>query len=300
MRISCLHPFIREIPQLVDELGLPVRQVFPCGKCPVCRSKDAKDWMLRLQYEADNSINPSFLTLTYNEKNVVRFGSVPVLVKRDLQLFVKRLRRRLEREFPHLPPFRFFGVGEYGGNTGRPHYHVICFNMPPIRDARKIIESCWQKGFITYDAVSPSRIAYVASYANYAQLFVDDKDTEIPPTFRVMSRRPGIGAGFTEDRRRSAFYRDGESRGITYHGIRYRFPRYFRDRIFFTEESRLRLQTDSLRFIENEDRHYEQVYGQFDEDRVKRGLPTVREEAQMKFLDDLRKKYIIHKLHRKL
>lgn len=53
----------------------------------------------------------------------------------DLDLFLKRLRKS-------LPPrsIRYFAVGEYGGTSGQPHYHLFLFGLDPsnfhlVRDA---------------------------------------------------------------------------------------------------------------------------------------------------------------------
>lgn len=57
--------------------------------------------------EQDRHVCTSFVTLTYDEEHLPPDGS---LRKRDLQLYLKRLRRRL--------PFRFFAAGEYGERGG--------------------------------------------------------------------------------------------------------------------------------------------------------------------------------------
>lgn len=60
-----------------------------------------------------------FLTLTYDDLNLPRFGQ---LVKRDLQLFFKRLRKI-------TGPFRYVACGEYGELKRRPHFHVALFGV---------------------------------------------------------------------------------------------------------------------------------------------------------------------------
>lgn len=298
MRVTCLHPYIREIPQLVNELGLPIQEHFPCGKCPVCRNNDSRDWMLRLSVEADHSINSQFITLTYDEKNIVRIGSVGILVKRDVQLFIKRLRERIADKFPDFPKLRFFLVGEYGGTTHRPHYHAIFFNIPPDCNFRRLVEDCWSKGFVTVSPLNNNRIAYVSGYALLSFLFSPSKNSEIPPPFRVMSRRPGIGAQFKSNRL-IEYYRN-HPEGITYKGFHYRFPRFYKDAIFIDESDKQKIRDSADRFREEEDRIYYSMYNEIDKYRLQAGLPTMREEFNKRFLDSLQKKYIIHKLHRKL
>lgn len=47
----------------------------------------------------------------------------PTLRKRHYQLFFKRLRKWYGK------PIRYFGTGEYGSKTQRPHYHFIIFGL---------------------------------------------------------------------------------------------------------------------------------------------------------------------------
>lgn len=95
-----------------------------------------------------------FVTLTYRPKDLptIEAGShkgESTLNKRDIQLFLKRLRRhekgfepyyetkindKLEPENKITYPIRYFYCGEYGTNpnaTHRAHYHMALFNWQP-------------------------------------------------------------------------------------------------------------------------------------------------------------------------
>lgn len=71
-----------------------------------------------------------FLTLTYAPEHLPRLGA---LRPEDHQHFLKRLRRRLVREWRDggekgpKPKVRFFHCGEYGETGLRPHFHTILF-----------------------------------------------------------------------------------------------------------------------------------------------------------------------------
>lgn len=194
----------------------------PCGKCIGCRSSRALGWALRCQLELQQHDEAVFTTLTYNDENLP-----PTLRKRDLQLWLKRLRRTLERsqqrrELQHLETntpastqsLRFFGCGEYGETTGRPHYHAILFNLG-VRH-RDRIEDTWGLGHTRTEEITPARIAYTAGYVakKIAIQFRGSYETVDPDTGEVtlrfskdtyhngirwqdqfiqMSRRPGIG-----------------------------------------------------------------------------------------------------------
>lgn len=63
--------------------------------------------------------NNSFITLTYNNENLPKDGSIS---KKALQNFFKRYRKRFPKN-----TIRYFACGEYGDLNGRPHYHAILF-----------------------------------------------------------------------------------------------------------------------------------------------------------------------------
>lgn len=123
-----------------------------CGRCRACRVNRSTMWTLRLIFELDKWKYASFVTLTYNEDKIPEdFG----LCKRDLQLFIKRLRSRLSEDNRRLV---YYAVGEYGSDNrsspigiehGRPHYHLIIFGLNPDpydedNKDRDLIADCWE------------------------------------------------------------------------------------------------------------------------------------------------------------
>ena len=111
------------------------------------------DWSIRMQFEFDfwqkrDSV-PVVALLTYDEQHLHRTslgnGS---LCERDVQLFMKRLRKKLSKEQVFI---RYFYCGEYGPDTGRPHYHILVFGIPNSYSRKKIFElfqSPWEHGFV--------------------------------------------------------------------------------------------------------------------------------------------------------
>lgn len=162
----------------------------PCGKCDACRLQAAKNWANRCLMEAHYSQDNYFVTLTFDP--AICPGKVDT---RDLSGFMKRLRKALGSNI------RFFGCGEYGEKSGRPHYHVILFNCK-LDDLRlldaskglfvsKTIARCWPFGFHSVGAVTQESINYVARYTS--------KKTPGKKGFLQMSRRPGIGERYLLD-----------------------------------------------------------------------------------------------------
>lgn len=155
--MSCYHPVTvwrsREINQgsgkrpLVfsaakGQLGSQMQ--IPCNQCIGCRLDRARSWSIRLMHERTQHELCCFLTLTYNDHYLPKDRS---LVKRDFQLFMKRLRKYHHYNNPDAPLIKYYMCGEYGGNTDRPHYHAIVFGLD-FADKKRHSES--KKGHTLY------------------------------------------------------------------------------------------------------------------------------------------------------
>ena len=169
----------------------PIYQV-PCGHCRGCLADRSRDWVVRNQKELDSCHGvASFLTLTYDAEHLPQGG---VLVKRDLQLFLKRLRTYCPETI------RFFASGEYGSRSARPHYHLIVYGLYFSVDDRKngvagaLISKIWGKGICYVGDVNAHSISYVCRYVlKKADGFKVENSV---PEFVNMSRNPGIGSDF--------------------------------------------------------------------------------------------------------
>lgn len=75
-----------------------------CGTCIQCMAEKANNWVIRNFYESQKHKNICFVTLTYKENPII-------LIKRHLQLFCKRLRKKISKNGAKI---RFFSAGEYG------------------------------------------------------------------------------------------------------------------------------------------------------------------------------------------
>lgn len=136
----------------------------------------------------------AFLTLTYDKENL---PNPPEVSKREIQLFMKKLRAYSGREY------RYYAVGEYGEKTWRPHYHLIVYGLNPTDE--KLISKCWKKGFVYCGLVTDASCSYVSSYV--IKRMTKKTDPRLggrQPEFALMSRRPGIGAKIV-DRMASAY-----------------------------------------------------------------------------------------------
>lgn len=118
-------------------------QKIPCGKCIGCRLDYSRQWATRCMLESKDYQQNWFITLTYDEENkplmmwgVDEDGLIyepqedwnGTLNPKDLTKFIKDLRRYWKYHF-NEDNIRFYACGEYGGQTKRPHYHAIIFNL---------------------------------------------------------------------------------------------------------------------------------------------------------------------------
>lgn len=169
----------------------------PCGQCIGCTMAYAKSWALRCNLEMQQHRKVAFATLTYSDDN-----KPPTISRQHLSAYVKRLRARSEAA--NAPRLRYYGCGEYGEHTRRPHYHAIIFGLSTAE--RSLMEDAWGLGHVrVYDA-TPETIAYTAGYTakkwgwfddHIAEDRVDPETGEVyryQPPFTQMSRVPGIAA----------------------------------------------------------------------------------------------------------
>lgn len=110
-----------------------------------------------------------FLTLTYNNENLPKNGSLNL---KHFQLFMKRLRKKIEPR-----KIKFYHCGEYGDKTYRPHYHAIIFgyDFPDKKHHKnsptgekiyisKELDKLWEKGHCTVGNATFESAGYVARY----------------------------------------------------------------------------------------------------------------------------------------
>lgn len=182
--------------------------LLPCGQCMPCRFNHRRMWTTRISLEAQLWPRNAFLTLTYSDDNFPSDGSVSVT---DHQDFMKRLRSRW---FRHTGEYiRFFGCGEYGEKTFRPHYHYAVFNFPPCEGSGanyfdgkyhschcrvcRFVEHSWQKGATFTGALEYDSAQYVAGYVTKKMTSKDDPRLGgRHPEFMRASRNPGLAANF--------------------------------------------------------------------------------------------------------
>lgn len=223
----------------------------PCGKCAFCLRRRQREWIFRIKKEYSVSESAIFITLTYNNESITYGSEKPTLVKRDLQLFFKRLRKKVKKVYPEKR-VRYYSVGEYGGITGRPHYHAIIFNMH-ICDSQ-LVDSSWSLGHVQVGTVTDNSIAYVTKY-----LINQEHDFEgRQRPFANMSLKPGIGESYLKYK---AHHRLNDLATVTLRGYRFSMPRYYRERMFSKDELEQIGFDNRLRAEFNYKRDYDRLLG---------------------------------------
>lgn len=275
-----LRPWFEDYAPPCRDADVYFGQTIPCGTCLGCRVDKSREWANRLLLEKEYYPDDQcyFITLTYDDDHVpYTYYPDPdsgeaqpalTLSSDDLQRFLKRLRYHAK------VPLRFFGCGEYGPQTFRPHYHLIVFGLvlgdlvpygkgeagfmyyqsnwltsiwserkAPTRHGSVTSLSadpeyfCTPLGRVLVSPASWQTFAYVARYTTKKLYGVESEFYEkfnLEPPFLRMSRQPGIGSRWFHDHPDVYDFEYINIKTPT-GGRKFRPPRYF-DRLFDAED----------------------------------------------------------------
>lgn len=200
-------------------------QEIPCGHCLACRLARSREWANRCMLELQYYESAYFVTLTYDDEHlplneyVTEDGEVcqsATLVKKDFQLFIKRLRKRFCNGQEGQSKIRYYACGEYGSQTLRPHYHCIIFGLK-LDDLRLYkqsrlgdnyynsasLDKVWNKGYAVVGDVTWDTCAYTARYIVKKKLGPDGakwyEKYHLEPEFTLMSLKPAIGRRYYDE-----------------------------------------------------------------------------------------------------
>lgn len=160
------------------------QQEVPCGRCYECVKRRRNDWYVRCLIESQHRKFTYFGLLTYAEVG-------RSLEKRDIQLFLKRLRS-------YGYTFSYLIAGEHGEKRDRPHWHCLFFADSAIGYGH--IAQAWRGGYaregqnisgwIRFEPIRSARsirytVKYIYKYAGSDPRFV-----------LMVSKNPAIGKIF--------------------------------------------------------------------------------------------------------
>lgn len=233
----------------------------PCGKCVKCRRRRISGWSFRLRMQEKIAHSAYFLTLTYNNESLpFSQNGFSTLVKKHLQLFFKRLREcHIRAGFDGVrsssscdiqggESLKYYAVGEYGGRSKRPHYHVILFNaelscMFSKDDLKalywtdldgKLPVNCfsWQLGHCTVGRVTGASVGYCLKYMCKKSKIPEGINDDRVREFSLMSK--GLGKNYITPDIIKYHMADlnGHASIIMEDGRRIAMPRYYKKFIY--------------------------------------------------------------------
>lgn len=177
-------------PQILPGVG-PVA----CRFCDLCRQNRVNDLVGRCIAEAGTASKTYAVTLTYRDD----VPNAAVLVYRDVQSFLKRLRKKYD--------VRYIVAGEYGTKKGRAHWHIILFfygKFPDIDIDKRFDWSFWPHGFSYFQEPDYGGFYYILKYC------LKDYSSSVRQNHIAMSKKPPLGHEFFQ-RLAVDYVRDGLS-----------------------------------------------------------------------------------------
>lgn len=245
--MKCLTPYFLRTAKYWSDISVRYLPA-PCGHCIACRLRNRLIWTFRIEEEVKDNVYTAFATLTYSEAFRSRFTinvktddglvveDVPSIPYDDLQAFNDRFKKRLKYKFGIS--LRWFCVGEYGGETNRPHFHCLYFFNHPNRDVvnnnvaffPSVFRDCWPYGSI----LDFQQIQGVGA-AGYCNKYIsnnwnDKLFGDQTPSKSLKSQL--IGRGYI-DRMKAWHLADPDNRlYVPYNGKKIPLPRTFLYKIF--------------------------------------------------------------------
>lgn len=197
-----------------------VTHTVPCGKCAFCLTNKRSSWMFRIHHEMRSQDNKGyFLTLTYDERHVKRVADRRLSLRfRDVQLFIKKLRKRKYY-------VKYICVGEYGGQTHRPHYHMLLWTDCPTLE----LEQLWKMGQIHFGTLTMRSAMYTLKY------IIQPKQRDVDGIEKTRAQfSKGLGLAYLTNSCYNYHTEDYDSPKMfsVIDGQKVALPRYYRAKIF--------------------------------------------------------------------
>lgn len=162
----------------------PLFQLVKCNHCSCCHYSKVQKWKNRCLFESRVHKNsPFFLTLTFSNACYPSNPYDLTVVTRHIQLFHKRLRKRLH-DNGFNTAYKYFFVSEYGSQFGRLHFHGLIFGLdaklydtipnkyddkvkaPYIFKFCDFVRKAWKLGFCKVEECKDPTGAYTMKYIN--------------------------------------------------------------------------------------------------------------------------------------
>lgn len=263
---KCLRPLSIKVPIKENDVIIDYGTVkVPCGNCYNCIQTKRAELTGRLMAERETCDIALFVTLSYSDEYLpVNLYGVPSVIKEDVQLFLKRYRKYLDRDNILL---RYFCVGEYGDSYNRPHYHLMMFYRYPPRVVTRnniykykdkledYLYLAWRYGIIDVGECEQASCHYCSKYMYKDSPNVPQNANKM---FFLYSKRPGLGYDFITEqfKKRVRLIRDNDKSYNTFYvnGIKFPLSRFFKRKIFDDDKYKL----DWENYVKLKQNQYEQ------------------------------------------
>lgn len=206
--------------------------------------------MFRVYHEMRKQEYPGwFLTLTYDEKHVKRLPDGRLSLRfRDVQLFLKTVRKRKFYA-------KYICVGEYGGVTKRPHYHMLLWTDCPPENLEKL----WFRGHVHFGRITMQSAMYTLKY------IIQPKERGVDGIERTRAQfSKGLGLGYLT----SAMYDyhtldyDNPVLFSIIDGQKVALPRYYKTKIFTKHQMRRQQSLTKTEKIKEETKQFRKLRSQ--------------------------------------
>lgn len=231
-------------------------ETIPCRHCWACLVNYSQEWATRIMLEAKNYKDVYFLTLTYDDDNIVppanpKSNFAGTLYPDDVTQFIDSIRHDLRTQ--GIKDIKYFYCGEYGQGTDkpRPHYHMILFGVPldwsenydwyvdktffKERFKNPYIDKYWDKGMVEISVCEWNAAAYTARYC-VKKIFEKESDYDNEGVYHEFVRMSnGIGKKYYQENKDKIYKNDSVlMKNIHGNTCNYKPPKYF-DKMFKEE-----------------------------------------------------------------
>lgn len=202
-----------------------------CRKCNECITAYKNDWVARSMAEKATMGNALVLMLSYpNNPDGTLPDSARAFKYKDVQDFMKRLRKAYKAKYNATGEISYIVAGELGSKRKRVHWHMILFSKRSLHDlgewttlkgkamdGPKITEKGWNQhwsiwsdfhGYVCPQVPDQGGVAYVLKYAMKDQFNVvksegtarfTKSERHAAGMFR-MSKQPAIGWRYLQEK----------------------------------------------------------------------------------------------------
>ena len=191
----------------------------PCGTCYHCLQNKRRYWVSRLLVEIDQHRECSFITLTFDDENLLKFKGD---YKYPLKLYLDRLRKHLG----YRPRYWFTTeLGDEEKYSGRLHFHGIFFGTSKETLSFAVQRNKWAYGISYVGYVQYKTAYYLTKYLLKQQPSEDYKP------FIMCSN--GIGSALVSDSTRSKIIDGFDFKPfIELHGKKFPISPYYKAKLF--------------------------------------------------------------------